>query len=83
MNREAFDGAPLSQKVFKVFESGKELTSRVFLHCHIKLYAIDGFYAEVYYVPAANKIHKVESLSLDEVLEVYGKQLDISGLMTG
>jgi hypothetical protein len=81
MTREEFDKAPLERRVYKVFEIGRELASREFLHCYIKLFAVGDFYAEVFYVPATNKIHKVDTLSLDEVLQIYHGQLDISGLL--
>lgn len=81
MTREEFESIPLDRKVYKVLELGRELAFRDFLHCHIKLYAVSDFYVEVYYVPATNKIHKVETLCLDDVLEIYQNQLDISGLL--
>ena len=81
MTKEMFENAPLDRKVYKVFESGRELASRDFLHCHIKLFALGDFYVEVFYVPATNKIHKVDTLSLDEVLQIYQNQLDISDLL--
>jgi hypothetical protein len=81
MTKKEFEKAPLDRKVYTVFESGSELASRQFLHCHIKLFALDNYYAEVFYVPATNKIHKVEALSLDEVLQIYQNQLDISSLL--
>lgn len=81
MTREEFDKAPIKQKVYKVFESGRELASRQFLHCNIKLFDMGSFYVEVFYVPAANKIHKADSLGIEQVLDVYGNQIDISGLL--
>ena len=81
IKREQFDQAPVKEKIYRVLDEGKEITGRVFLHNQIKLYAMHGFYAELWYVPAINKISRVESLGIDEVLQIYKKQFDISGLL--
>ncbi len=81
MTQKEFEQAPLKEKVYRVFEKGKEITSRQFLHFNIKLYTLYGFYVEVWYVPAANKIDRVETLSVDEILSIYKNQFDISKLL--
>ena len=81
MNNADFQRAPLKEKVFRVFESGKPLTDRRFLFFHIKLYAIYDFFAELWYIPSTNKIDRVETLNTDEVLKIYDNYFNISDLL--
>jgi hypothetical protein len=64
-----------------VLQTGKPITARQFLHYHIKLYAFSDFFVELWYVPASNKIDRVEIMSLDEVLNLYKNAFDISDLL--
>ena len=81
MNKSTFDNAPLKEKVYQVLERGKPITNRQFLHFNIRLYGLDDFFAEIWYIPAANKIDRVETLTTDEVLHMYKGFFDISGLL--
>ncbi len=81
MNRSEFERASLKEKVYVVLESGKAITARQFLHYHIQLYAYADFYVELWYIPATNKIEKAEILNVDDVLQIYKNDFDISGLM--
>lgn len=81
MKRSAFEKASLKEKVYITLEQGKEISSRQFLYFNIKLYSLSGYFAEVWYIPASNKIDKVETLSIDEVLHVYRNDFDISSLL--
>ncbi len=81
MEQSNFEKLPLRKKVFHVLERGKAITARQFLHYHIKLYAYSDFFVELWYIPAANKIERVEVLTLDDVLQIYKNDFDISGLM--
>ncbi len=81
MKKNDFERAPLKEKVYRVFESGKPLADRRFLYFHIRLYALHDFYAEIWYIPSTNKIDRIHTLELNEVLQIYDSQLDISGLL--
>lgn len=81
MEQSNFEKLPLRKKVFHVLERGKAITVRQFLHYHIKLYAYYDFFVELWYIPATNKIQKVEVFGVDDVLQIYKNDFDISGLM--
>ncbi len=81
MNKADFERSPLREQVYVVLESGKPITARQFLHYHVKLYAYSDFFVELWYIPATNKIQKVEALDIDEVLQIYKNDFDITGLM--
>lgn len=81
MKDSDFANYPLKEKVYLVFEHGNEIASRQFLYFNIKLYALFGFFAEVWYVPNNNKIEKVDAISVDEILNLYKKEFDISELL--
>ena len=81
MKKSEFERAPLKERVYLVLESGKPITVRQFLHYHVKLFAYDDFFVELWYVPANNKIDKAEVLDIDDVLHNYRNEFDISGLL--
>ncbi len=81
MKKKDFERAPLKEKVYKVFEGGKAITDRRFLYFQIRLFALNDFFVEVWYVPSTNKIDRVETLGINEVLAVYDSRFDISQLL--
>ncbi|MFO7873232.1 MAG: hypothetical protein R6U62_01980 [Bacteroidales bacterium] len=81
MNKSKFDNAPLKEKVYQILEKGKPITNRQFLHFNIRLYGLNDFFAEIWYIPAVNKIDRVETLTTDEVLHMYKRFFDISDLL--
>ncbi|MEE4177997.1 MAG: hypothetical protein V2I46_10840 [Bacteroides sp.] len=81
MDQSAFDKASLKEKVYILLEQGREISSRQFLYYNIKLYILHEFFAEIWYVPSSNKIDKVETLIMDEVLHIYRNDFDISSLL--
>lgn len=81
MEEAQFAHLSLKEKVHIIFDYGNEITSRRFLHFNIKLYSVMDFFAEVWYAPADNRIERVEALTVDEILILYKKEFDISGLL--
>lgn len=81
MKKTTFEKAPLKEQVYLVLQQGKAITTRQFLHYHIRLFAFSDFFAELWYIPANNKIDRVDVLELDDVLQIYKNKFDISGLM--
>ncbi len=81
MTQKEFEQAPLKEKVFRVLERGKPIAARDFLYFRIRLYALYDFYAEVWYIPTSNKIDRVETLTVDDILNLYKSDFDISGLL--
>ncbi len=80
MKKSDFERAPLKEKVYRIFESGKPVTDRRFLYFQIRLYTLNDFFAEIWYIPSTNKIDRIHTLTLDEVLKIYDSNFDISGL---
>ncbi len=81
MEQSDFERAPLKEKVYKVLEGGKPIADRRFLYFQIRLYALYDFFAEVWYIPSANKIDRVETIKLDDMLKVYDSSFNISDLL--
>ncbi len=81
MKKSDFERAPLKERVYLVLESGKPITARQFLHYHVKLFAYNDFFVELWYVPATNKIDKAEVMNLDDMLQTYKNEFDISDLL--
>lgn len=80
MNYSDFSQLSHEDKVYKVFEDGQEVMSRQYLYFDIKLYSFYDFYVELWYLPSVNKIDRVDILNMDEVLQLYKHEFDISGL---
>ena len=81
MEKKEFEQAPLKEKVFRVFERGRPIATREFLFFRIRLYALYDFLAEVWYIPSSNKIDRVETITTDDVLDLYKSDFDISELL--
>lgn len=81
MKKADFERSPLREQVYEVLESGKPITVRHFLHYYIKLFSYSDYFVELWYIPATNKIQKAEALGIDDVLQIYKNDFDISELM--
>ncbi len=81
MKKSDFERSPLKEKVYRIFKSGNPVTDRRFLYFQIRLYVIYDFYAEIWYIPSTNKIDRIHTLDLDDVLHIYDSNFNISGLL--
>ncbi len=81
MKRSDFDRFPLKEKVYRVLESGRPIADRLFLYFQIRLYTFGDFFVEVWYIPSTNKIDRIESLDIDDVLKIYDSKFNISDLL--
>jgi len=80
MTQEEFMKQPATERASQVLNDGAELMDRIYIYYLIKLYKLFDFYVELWYLPASNKIDKVYAVSLDDVLHLYEKNIDISDL---
>ncbi|MBI9033627.1 MAG: hypothetical protein JEZ03_04050 [Bacteroidales bacterium] len=80
MIRQEFDKLTLEKRTHIVFNDGFEVMDRIFLFYQIRLYSLNDFYVEIWYRQIGNKVDKVESLDINDVTHLYGKEIDISGL---
>jgi hypothetical protein len=78
ITRTEFDFLPAVEKAHTVFEFGEELDNREYEEFRIKLYMVSDFYVELWYSLKNIRISKLESLSLDEVVDFYGDDINIS-----
>lgn len=81
MEKNEFEKLAFKEKVYLVLERGKAVSTRQFLFYQITLYSFSDYFAEIWYIPATNKIDKVELLTMDEVLNLYQNDFDISSLL--
>jgi hypothetical protein len=81
MDRAEFQKLKLPDKAQYVFSVGKEMFTRNYLYFTIKCYSVPGFFAEIWYLPFANKIDRIVVLDSDDMLNIYDKQLDIRELL--
>lgn len=70
----------MKKQVELLFENGNHLLSRIFMFYSVHLYAYSGFYAEIWYRQADNRIDRVVMLESETVLDLYSGQIDLSDL---
>jgi hypothetical protein len=80
ITRDEFDTLPAVEKVHTVFEFGEELDQREYNDFRIRLYLVWDFYVELWYNSKKVQIGKLVSLSPEEVMDLYGDNIDISGV---
>lgn len=71
--------SPLQQSQV-LFQKGKELMTRKEGEYTIKLYGLEDFFVEIWYLPRINKILRVEVVSLEDVMYQYESEIDIMDL---
>lgn len=68
------------RQVELLFERGQHVLSRIYLFYNIHLYTLSGFYAEIWYRQADNKIERVILLDEVDVLDLYDAQIGLSDI---
>ncbi len=74
---EKFNIVDLNGRMNLTNEDGEFIVSRVYYNQKINLYALPGFYVEVYYQPDINKIIKIEAITSHDELNKYLPYIDI------
>ncbi|HRY98066.1 MAG TPA: hypothetical protein P5550_03325 [Bacteroidales bacterium] len=82
LSLEEFNQLKIEDKVRITFEHGSELMHRTYLYYTVKLYKLGNLFVELWYRPHHNRIDKVEAVSLDDVLHLYEKEIDINELFS-
>lgn len=80
MKSNDFRKLTIFKQVEMLFESGRHVLSRIYLFYNIHLYALSGFYAEIWYRQADNKIDRVILLDSSDVLDLYDNQIGLSDI---
>jgi hypothetical protein len=63
-----------------LFDKGHHVLSRIYLFYNVHLYTYSGFYAEIWYRQADNKIDRVIILDQADVLDLYDNQIGLSDI---
>lgn len=80
MKSDEFRKLTIFRQVELLFENGRHVLSRIYLFYNVHLYTISGFYAEIWYRQADNKIEKVILLDEVDVLDLYDSQIGLSDI---
>ncbi|HPG33955.1 MAG: hypothetical protein H6541_04485 [Lentimicrobiaceae bacterium] len=79
---EEFNLMSVHERVTNVLAHGTELLERIYVFYVVKLYALGNFYVEIWYHQTTNRIDRVNSVKLDDVLHLYESQINISDLFS-
>lgn len=80
MKNDEFRKLTIFRQVELLFEKGQHVLSRIYLFYNVHLYTLSGFYAEIWYRQADNKIERVIVLDQSDVLDLYDNQIGLSDL---
>lgn len=83
MKSDDFRKLTIFRQVELLFEKGQHVLSRVYLFYNVHLYTLSGFYAEIWYRQADNKIERVILLDQSVVLDLYDNQIGLSDIISG
>lgn len=67
-------------KSYVLLNNGQHVAERNYSIYSIQLYAVYGFYVEVYYLPGSDEIDQILAVNSDEVLEMYLDSIDITDI---
>ena len=78
LTKKDFEALSLVEKAEHTLESGEEIMARIYMYYLIKLFAVSGFFVEMWYHQTSNHIAKVKTIEEDDILHNYGDEIDIS-----
>ena len=65
-------------KSYVLLNNGQHVAERGYGIYSIQLYAVYGFFVEVYYLPGSDEIDQIVAVNSNEVLEMYLESIDIT-----
>ncbi|HPE56815.1 MAG TPA: hypothetical protein P5514_02885 [Bacteroidales bacterium] len=65
-------------KSYVLLNNGQHVAERGYGIYSIQLYAVYGFFVEVYYLPGSDEIDQIVAVNSSEVLELYLDSIDIT-----
>jgi hypothetical protein len=77
---DEFRKLTIFRQVELLFEKGQHILSRIFLFYNVHLYIFSGFYVEIWYRQADNKIDRVILLDHSDILDLYDNQIGLSDI---
>jgi hypothetical protein len=78
---EEFSKLTIFRQVELLFEQGRHVLSRIYLFYNVHLYTLSGFYAEIWYRQADNRIERVIILDESDVLDLYDNQIGLGDIL--
>ncbi|MBN2174721.1 MAG: hypothetical protein JW731_11355 [Bacteroidales bacterium] len=67
-------------KSYVLLNNGQHVAERNYGIYNIQLYAVYGFFVEVYYLPGSDEIDQILAVNSDEMLELYLDAIDIKDI---
>jgi hypothetical protein len=67
-------------KSYVLLNNGQHIAERNYSIYSIQLYAVYGFFVEVYYLPGSDEIDQILAVNSNEVLELYLADINITDL---
>jgi hypothetical protein len=67
-------------KSYVLLNNGHHVAERNYSIYSIQLYAVYGFYVEVYYLPGSDEIDQILAVNSDEMLDLYLDNIDITDI---
>lgn len=80
MKSRDFRNLTIFRQVELLFEKGQHVLSRIYLFYNVHLYTFSGFYAEIWYRQADNKIERVIVIDQSDVLDLYESQIGLNDI---
>lgn len=82
MTIKEFNKLSLIEKAFYTLKKGESILTRKYFDYVIKLYAMDGYFAEIWYLPSTNKIQKVATTDNPaDIIDLYAEHIDVSNVL--
>ncbi len=67
-------------KSYVLLNNGQHVAERGYGIYSIQLYAVYGFFVEVYYLPGSDEIDQIVAVNSSEVLDLYLHHIDITDI---
>ena len=67
-------------KSYVLLNNGSHVAERSYGIYSIQLYAVYGFFVEVYYLPGSDEIDQILAVNSNEILELYLASIDVSDI---
>lgn len=80
MRKNEFNQLSIFRQVELLFEEGQHILSRTYLFYNIHLFTFSGFYTEIWYRQADNKIDRVVIIDQSDVLDLYNNQIGLNDI---
>lgn len=80
IKKEDFAKLNKTEQVNIIFHQGRELFARFVDDNTVCLYALSGFFAEIWYKNPGRKIDRIDICTIDYVTRVYSKEIELLDL---